>query len=260
MLQALFKNKLKDSFYDPTFRPSEDSLTSSVIGILQFLPDVEFWDIIRKACGRKSRLVKNIGKIECVLFWPRLDAAGTDNTSYVEPDVLIVSEQFIVIVEAKKTDEWGQHWDQWENEIKSVLNTYPTDEKKIILIALGGNDSLKEKVCTVDGVNYAVHTASWFNLLGAILEARDKHMSLLPENGDTSRIRLLTSAIDAMAKHNYLKLSWLSSFKRKSVDAYSRSCLKELLEFDNTQLMSLFTQSDRNIKRHNLNKIWMLRK
>ena len=45
MLQALLNNKLKDSFKDPYFRPSEDTLTSSVIGLMinSILKHTSFW-------------------------------------------------------------------------------------------------------------------------------------------------------------------------------------------------------------------------
>jgi len=38
MLQALLKHKLKEAFRDSNFEPSEDSKTSSVFGLLQYLP------------------------------------------------------------------------------------------------------------------------------------------------------------------------------------------------------------------------------
>ena len=49
MLQALLHKKLKDSFENPHFKPSEDSLTSSVMGLMQYLPDDIFWDLLRSS-------------------------------------------------------------------------------------------------------------------------------------------------------------------------------------------------------------------
>lgn len=260
MLQALLKNKLKDSYIDPTFKPSEDSLTSSVLGLLQFLPDGEFWNLLRKSCGRNSILTQDIGKIEKFLFWAQLDAEGTSNSLYVEPDVLIVSNKYAVIIEAKKTDEWGQHEDQWENEIRSVLNTYPESNRKIMLIALGGNDSMKDRVCTVNKKKINVYTASWFNLLNAIIDAREKILSSYGENDDLSKLRILTSAIDAMAKHNYLKLRWLASLNVVDIDIESKKVLKDGFEFDNTPLMNKLFPSIKEINKYNFDAIWMLRK
>lgn len=51
MLQALLHSKLKASFENPSFTPSEDTLTSSVWGLLQYLPDDTLWQIVRKSCG-----------------------------------------------------------------------------------------------------------------------------------------------------------------------------------------------------------------
>ena len=123
MLQALLHKKLKDSFENPHFRPSEDSLTSSVVGLMQYLPDDIFWDLLRSSCGRSSNLPESVGAIISVNFWDRWDATDTWNTTLVEPDVWIDTKDYYIIVEAKKYDASGmQHDDQWENEIKALLN------------------------------------------------------------------------------------------------------------------------------------------
>lgn len=56
MLQALLHKKLKNSFENPHFRPSEDTLTSSVLGLMQYLPDAVFWELLRSSCGMSSNL------------------------------------------------------------------------------------------------------------------------------------------------------------------------------------------------------------
>ena len=113
MLQALLHKKLKDSFENPHFRPSEDSLTSSVVGLMQYLPDDIFWDLLRSSCGRSSNLPESVGAIISVNFWDRWDATDTWNTTLVEPDVWIDTKDYYIIVEAKKYDASGmQHDDQ----------------------------------------------------------------------------------------------------------------------------------------------------
>ena len=77
MLQALLHKKLKDSFENPHFKPSEDSLTSSVMGLMQYLPDDIFWDLLRSSCGRSSNLPESVGAIMSVNFWDRWDATDT---------------------------------------------------------------------------------------------------------------------------------------------------------------------------------------
>lgn len=77
MLQVLLHKKLKDSFENPHFKPSEDSLTSSVMGLIQYLPDDIFWDLLRSSCGRSSNLPESVGAIMSVNFWDRWDATDT---------------------------------------------------------------------------------------------------------------------------------------------------------------------------------------
>ena len=77
MLQVLLHKKLKDSFENPHFKPSEDSLTSSVMGLMQYLPDDIFWDLLRSSCGRSSNLPESVGAIMSVNFWDRWDSTDT---------------------------------------------------------------------------------------------------------------------------------------------------------------------------------------
>ena len=77
MLQVLLHKKLKDSFENPHFKPSEDSLTSSVMGLMQYLPDDIFWDLLRSSCGRSSNLPESVRAIMSVNFWDRWDATDT---------------------------------------------------------------------------------------------------------------------------------------------------------------------------------------
>ena len=122
MLHALLHSKLKNSFENTTFNPSEDTLTSSAFGILQYLPDDILWKVIRKSCG-EGYLPESIGKIEYIDFWSKYrDIDGTTNSYYVEPDVLLVTEKYYVVIEAKKYDGGGQYQTQWKNEIINQLS------------------------------------------------------------------------------------------------------------------------------------------
>ena len=230
MLQALLKHKLKDSFNDPSFRPSEDTLTSSVIGLLQFLPDELFWHFLRLSCGKSSKIPENIGNINGVYFWDRWrNTEGTHNTFYVEPDVWIDAENCSVIIEAKKQDGFGQYKTQWENEIKAFVNELGTDDREIVFIALGGNESMKDCICQVGQKDYVIHTASWFNLLHEV--------SLYQKSEETGLFRqekrILNNVVEAFFKHGYVDVEWLTTLKCKSLSTSSSYAIKELYEFDN---------------------------
>ena len=109
MLQALLKNKLKEAFRDSYFEPSEDSKTSSVFGLLQYLPAQTMWNLLRQSCGNNSSLIEKSGGLQNIQFWERWLAEGDEisNSSFVEPDVFCEFDEFNLIVEAKKD---GNTW------------------------------------------------------------------------------------------------------------------------------------------------------
>ena len=171
MLQALLNHKLKEAFRDSDFEPSEDSKTSSVFGLLQYLPAQTMWSLLRQGCGNNSSLIKkNPGELKDIKFWPRWSANGDEilNSRYVEPDVFFEFENFNLIVEAKKDDNFGQYEQQWKNEVSSYLNEYPDTEKDLVFIAFGGNKTLAPSILYVKEKEYIMFSASWINLLNAI--------------------------------------------------------------------------------------------
>lgn len=106
MLQAILHNKFGKAISLGYFKGIEDTLTSSVIGLLQYLPDSVVWEILRGACGQSSdNFPVNIGAVLDYHFWERFDASGTINSTAVEPDVWIETETFDIIIEAKRSDD-----------------------------------------------------------------------------------------------------------------------------------------------------------
>lgn len=212
MLQALLHKKLKASFSDPSFRPSEDTLTSSVIGLLQYLPSGIFNTILRESCGFSSPFPQDLGTVNAVAFWEHWDATNTSNERIVEPDVIISTEKYQIIIEAKKCDEIGQYHEQWRNEIKAFLNTYKSDNREVILLALGGNTTLEHHNMEVDGFNYPIYRASWFNVLHSVSKQLKEP---LPEHVK----RVLSDIMDAFEIHGFFSIEWMSSLVTKGFNA-----------------------------------------
>jgi len=206
MLQALFKQKLKEAFRDSTFEPSEDSKTSSVFGLLQYLPAQTMWDLLRQSCSDYSSLGEISGELQDIQFWTRWSAKGDDisNLRDVEPDVFCEFENFDLIVEAKKDDQTGQYEQQWINEISAYMNEYADNKKALIFIAFGGNKTFESKKIYIKGREYFVHLASWQNLLNAI-DNHKKKCSILEQK------RILSDIIRAFEKHNFFCLEWLEN-------------------------------------------------
>jgi hypothetical protein len=220
MLQALIHKKLKASFVDPTFSPSEDTLTSSIIGLFQYLPSAIILKLLREACGISTNFPKisELGEVMEFRFWDKWDATSTNNSNYVEPDVWIRTTKYDIILEAKKTDKGGQHDDQWTNEIKAFLNTNGESENEVILLALGGNQSLQEATVLVDCKEFKVFAASWFNLMMAV--SRESCESHPPHI-----IRLLCDVLKAFELHDYIKVGWIGDLKAVNISQQSAKTL-----------------------------------
>ncbi|MDE7386258.1 MAG: hypothetical protein K2N28_03880 [Muribaculaceae bacterium] len=221
MLQALLHKKLKASFVDPTFKPSEDTLTSSVIGLLQYLPSDILSSILKDACGICNSFPIEIGDVLDIRFWEHWDSNNTTNSKLVEPDVLIVTEYYNIIVEAKRSDDGGQYREQWQNEIIAYRNSYSDDGHKLVVLALGGNISLAEQVLKIGNDSFTVFCASWFNLLHAI--------SKQFENDYPAHIkRLLSDIINAFEIHGFFDIEWVNTLTHcplnsKTVTVFSQS-------------------------------------
>lgn len=235
MLQAVLHKKLKASFTDPTFRPSEDTLTSSVVGLLQYLPPEVFNKILNESCGINSPFPNDIGDIDYINFWEHWDATETSNARIVEPDVIISTNKYHIIIEAKKSDESGQYSEQWLNEIKAFLNTHELDDRNVVLLALGGNMSLEHNNLIVDDISYPIYKASWFNILNSVSKLINE---ILPNYVK----RILSDIIDAFEIHGFFNIEWLDSiqtveFNKNTIAVLSHKCSFSKYYIPNKPLM-----------------------
>lgn len=265
MLQALLHNKLKYSFQDPHFTPSEDSLTSSVIGLMQYLPDALFWQFLRDSCGKPlTELPKDIGEILSVNFWEKMSADGIMNSNYVEPDVWIECEKYDIIIEAKKYDSWGQYEEQWQKEIISYNKTFENNDRELIFIALGGNVLLKDCPLYMDGKEYIIYKSRWYNLLsevdrylqGVLFENITQEISENETKEIRGRVRLLKDIISIFAKHGHLKMKWLGSINKTDINKNSRKKISTLWKFDNKAILQDFYKPMKPITINNINDVW----
>lgn len=261
MLQAILHNKFNRSISDGHFRGIEDTLTSSVLGLMQYLPEEVFWAILKGACGHSTKgLPEHIGVIKEFHFWERFDATGTKNSTVVEPDVWIETDDFDIILEAKRSDDSAdnsQYEDQWANQIIALNNSYgDVPPKPLIYMAIGGNDSLRDTSVSVDGTEYAIHTASWYNLLNVVLNMiRDNEL----DNRRNCIRRILKDIVQALQVHRFVKTTWLDSMPSITIAEGCDTALFELWDFDNSDILAgiLPVQIDRDI---NLQSIWTIAK
>ena len=225
MLQAILrkKNLGPDKQY-------EDALTSSIIGLLQYLPDETFWKILYKASEYepdKYMLPKfsEAGAIKNISFWKRMSAEGTNNKSSVEPDVWIKLERMHLIIEAKRYDGGGQYNEQWDREIKALLKhleeaeDQPIDEQKICLLALGGNAHTSELKLDVHGKKSSIVRMHWQTLLEEVKKCMYESSSC----SDAEK-RICKDIIRAFEHFGFfsLTLNWLESLADTYKDTPAR--------------------------------------
>ena len=199
----------------------EDTITSTIIGILLHLPDRLFWELLFKACYMNSALPKDPGDLKEFEFWPKWSADGTNNTSYVEPDVFIRFSEIDLIIEAKPSDEGGQYQAQWRQELKAYQNEYGDNKKPVSLIALGGNGSNTENwPCGSKDPVRIVTKCSWANLYRVLMEEQENLLG-----SDWRVVETLRLAFNLLGIRSYQWLDtkqWLACYKIQVPENYNK--------------------------------------
>lgn len=254
MLQAVIHNKIGNAISDGKIKFIEDTLTSSVIGLMQYLPDDLFWVLLRGACGISTEgMPDSIGTIIGFHFWEHFDPTGTRNTNHVEPDVWVETDKYDILIEAKRSDgivDNAQSSAQWKDQIIAFRNDYGDEmQKSLIYIAIGGNESLNDVYIQMGNEKIPIHTASWFDLLNSI----QKELNCRNTVSQTSHTqRLLLDIVNAFQIHNIVRTVWLDSLPIQSIQNNSFNELRRIWSFDNSLLLS-------SIKQYKINHIKDLR-
>lgn len=253
MLEALINNKINRSISEGTFKPIEDTLTSSVFGVLQCLPDDIFWSVMYNGCGECTYdLPKTIGNIIRFDFWIKLDAI-TYNKVYVEPDVLIETDSFYIVIEAKKNDiTYNQDEKQWSKEITAVNNYSNDKNKKIVFIAIGGNFSCKDRKIKVDNRDYVIHTTSWYNILNSILKLKETSIIVNKQYV----LRALDRIVLAFDRHHIIKTVWLESLCKLAIEKEKTLIMSNAFDFKTNESFE-FVKYKVNIS--NLENVWTIK-
>lgn len=175
---------------------NEDPKTSLVFENLMLLPDDVFWEILKTAASNVGVLPENAGfMVDDFSFWPKWESNSkydTGNVNYVEPDVFFRFENVDVIVEAKYSDYSGQYREEWEREFKAYLNNYGDDNKKVVLLSVGGNRTFeREPEIKVDKYKCPIIKYSWVSLLRAVLDYEDKELSCIKDEKQSSIKRII---------------------------------------------------------------------
>lgn len=260
MLQALLHSKLTSEERIAISANKEDSCTSSVFGIMQYLPDDLLLDILKQSCGNLSSFPRNIGSIQQVLFWEKFYSEHIldINQKYVEPDVIIETDNYSIIIEAKKYDGFCQQYvRQWEREILVVEDWHKQEEntKGIIFIAIGGTDYSRDKEIQVCDKSYTIHVASWISLSDAITKAIDKMSKPDNQTENQHLIRLLDDAVIALEHFGHFKTIWLNTLSNFRIYNIDQS-LHYRWNINDHKLIENFYRNHNNIIINEINQLW----
>jgi len=198
----------------------EDSLTASVFGTLQYLPVDIFLHILKKSLLH-DQLPSYIGGLNKVIFWENWSAEGTDNTSHIQPDVLMRFEACDVLLEAKRHDENQQSAVQMHDQITAYFTTYGEENKPLYFIQVGGLHSLSNELDNnKNGKTVPICKTNWSRLLNEVVEAQKK-LSLEKTSQSSASSRILEDVIKAFSLHQYYKLAWLGNLSKTKINNFS---------------------------------------
>lgn len=193
---------------------NEDSKTSAVFENLMLLPDNVFWNLLRRACFDNDTMPRNSGVLLSYEFWPHWDSTGTNNASYVEPDLFLRFQEFDVIIEAKYGDFGGQYEHQWRQEITAYRNEYDYD-KPFVFIAVGGNPSVLVNTISVQKKEVGIFKCSWLSILIAINKYQSELETIsVPDMNVSATRRLLENIILAFNINSVYNIDWFNTMAR----------------------------------------------
>lgn len=211
MLHAIDNNKCGRNFtteeinWRTLFKQSEDSLTSSVLGTIVYLPEELILEIFSEC---HCKMLPAFTKITEIHFWPSWDASNTGNTVRVEPDVIIRTDGFDLIIEAKTENASHFAW-QWKNECKSYKNMYGQENKEVIFFALGGKVPFDFSIS--DFWVTDIIKCSWMALLFACKKVWERNYAKLRG----SEHRIFHDIDIAFFIHGFVHIKWLDSLNMK---------------------------------------------
>ena len=198
----------------------EDKQTASVFSSLLHLPDDEFWNILRDSCYGNS-LPETSGKIEFYEFWPHWPP-DIDHVNYVEPDLFIRFEDFDVIIEAKRKDEYQQIEEQWNSEFSSYLIKYGLDNKKVYLLAVGGLNPIN--LSPENRKNIFVQKCRWRGLLDTLYSYLEKY-----ENNNF--VRIINDCIEYLEYFKFKKIKWLKEMDAVNYYKLNNNSINEAIKW-----------------------------
>ena len=180
----------------------EDTLTSTLFGLLVLLPGKVFHEVLSSAVIDIDDSISWLEEDDYEFsFWPRF-------TSQVEPDLVLASadSKHTLLFEMKNPGA-VQTEDQIESEIKSAIADYPTST--VALIAVGGINA-KEVAKLISNKGHHCYSASWVSLFLAVSK-------VLPSKSGSEK-RILEEVIEMLNRFGFVMFSGFEASYPKIID------------------------------------------
>lgn len=196
------------------FNTCEDSLTSSVLDYLKYLPANLFWSVLKKSMYH-NKLPKYCGELLDIEYWPKWDANNTYNTKLVEPDVFIRFEDFDILIEAKRQNSGGQKKTQFDNEIQAYFNEYGNEKKLLYFIKLGGLNNFTNE--NSNNSKIIICKTDWTKILNEVVSLK-KELEQSNSYLTHHYVRLLNDCIKGFSLHNFYYMEWLKDLSTTKIN------------------------------------------
>lgn len=202
----------------------EDSLTSLTFDGLKYLPDEIFWSILRNSLIAGN--LPNVTAINEIHFWQHWNAEGTSNINFVEPDIFIRTDNFDVIIEAKRWDKNQQSQHQKNNQVKAYHNEFYESNTSLYYIELGGlYNNNPESNYIYENLEVITCKTNWTQLLSSIV-THYQNFDRLNLKLFNPQKRILDDIIKGFELHQFYTIKWLVDFKNQKINSHSFDFLK----------------------------------
>lgn len=208
----------------------EDSLVSVAFDCLKYLPDELFWSILRDSLITGNLPI--VTAISEIHFWKRWNPAGTTNINFVEPDIYIRTDNFDVIIEAKRWDKNQQSQHQKNNQIKAYHNEFKDNKKLLYYIELGGlYNNCHVSDYLFENIKVITCKTNWTQLLASII-IHYQNLDRLNLKLFNPQKRILEDIIKGFELHQFYTIKWLFDLKNRMIDSHSFNFLKFTNNYD----------------------------
>ena len=224
MIHLFYKNKFGKNIltteeetmvWRSFFKTSEDSLSSSVIGLLFYLPVEILWKLI-KGASYHTPYFATPNKMLSFDFWPHWDNTSTKNENFIEPDIFIRFDTFDIVIEAKRYDFIeDQLLSQWKSEVQAYVNEYGDENKKMYFIALSGLKDMwqQQSPIVIGNQKFEVIVLGWKKLLNSI-NSEIEQLTVREDNSKNHILMILNDVVKAFEIHGFYTGCMLNSFPK----------------------------------------------